>query len=375
MMGAGCGGPLRAALLEEAGKPLVIASDLDVEEPRPDEVLVRIAACGICHSDLGVIERAENRQVPAVLGHEAAGTVEAVGGAVTRLARGDKVMLTPLPGCGFCYFCQRGQPTICVEAQRFATGLRADGSSPLSRRGRRVYRGFGTAGFGELTLVQQNGAVKIPADTPLDVACVIGCAVQTGVGAVINTAKVEPGASVLVLGLGGIGVSIVQGARLAGAAAILASDPVAERRAHAEHFGATHVLDPARDDVVARAHELTGGIGVDYAFDAVGAPRLIADCIAATRAGGTSVMIGVPTSADPLQLGDPTAFLIGEKKLVGSLLGSCNSQRDVPRLIALWRKGALDLEGMISRRRPLAEINAGLDDLRAGRGIRTVLSL
>ena len=366
---------MRAALLEETGKPLAIAGDLEIEDPRPDEVVVRVAACGICHSDVTLIERADPRQLPVVLGHEAAGIVEAVGGSVKRLARGDKVMLTPLPCCGFCYFCQRGQPTLCVEAQRFASGLRADGTSPLSQRGRRVFRGFGTAGFGELTLVHENGAVKIPADTPLDVACVIGCAIQTGVGAVINTARVEEGASVLVLGLGGIGVAVVQGARLAGASLIIASDPVAERRAHAQAFGATHVLDPARDDVVARARELTGGIGADYAFDAAGSPRLVQDCIAATRSGGTSVMIGLPAEPRPIEISDPMAFLIGEKRLVASLLGSCNSQRDVPRLIALWRRGALDLEGMISQRRPLEQINQGIDDLRAGRGIRTVLSL
>jgi Zn-dependent alcohol dehydrogenase len=322
-----------------------------------------------------VIERANPGQLPMVLGHEAAGSVEAVGSGVKRLARGDQVMLTPLPGCGFCYYCQRGQASLCVEAQRFASGLRADGSSPLSRRGRPVFRGFGTAGFGELTLVHENGAVKIPSDTPLDVACVIGCAIQTGVGAVINTARVEAGATVLVFGLGGIGVAVVQGARLAGASLILASDPVAERRAHAQAFGATHVFDPARDDVVARARELTGGIGVDYAFDAAGSPELVQACIAASRNGGTSVMIGLPADPRPIEISDPMAFLIGEKRLVASLLGSCNSQRDVPRLIALWRRGALDLEGMISQRRPLAEINQGVADLRAGRGIRTVLSL
>jgi Zn-dependent alcohol dehydrogenase len=364
---------MRAALLEETGKPLVIVDDVAVEEPRADEVVVRVKACGICHSDLSVVERAGYAQLPVVLGHEAAGVVEAVGRGVTRLVRGDAVMLTPLPPCGFCYWCQRGQPTLCADAQRFATGLRPDGSSPLSRGGRPVYRGFGTAGFGELTLVHQNGAVKIPADTPLDVACVIGCAVQTGVGAVINTARVEEGATVLVFGLGGIGVSIVQGARLAGAAAILASDPVAERRAHAQHFGATHVLDPARDDVVARAREWTGGIGVDYAFDAAGSHALIQQCLAATRSGGTTVMVGVPADPRPLEIGNPVAFLTGEKRLVASLLGSCHSHRDVPRLLALWRQGALDFEGMISQRRPLAQINQGLDDLRASRGIRTVL--
>lgn len=365
---------MRAALLEETGKPLLQVDDIEVEAPRADEVLVRVAACGICHSDLSVVESSIPRQLPVVLGHEAAGVVEAVGSGVRRLAPGDKVVLTPLPGCGFCYTCQRGQPTICTGAQRFASGVRADGSSPLRRRGSPVYRGFGTAGFGELALLDEIGAVKVPADTPLDVACVIGCALQTGVGAVLNTAKVEAGASVLVLGLGGIGISIVQGARLAGAAVIIASDPVAERRAHAQHFGATHVLDPAHDDVVARVREWTGGIGADYAFDAVGSQRLIRDCIAAVRRGGTAVMVGVLPDRAPLEIPDPSAFLVGEKRLIGSLLGSCNSHRDVPRLIALWRRGRLDLESMISQRLPIASVNQGLDDLRAGKGLRTVLT-
>ena len=366
---------MRAALLEEHRKPLAIATDVDVAAPGPDEVVVKIASCGICHSDLTLIEMPGGAQLPIVLGHEAAGVVEEVGAAVRGLRRGDSVVLTPLAPCGHCYWCVRSQPTLCIDAQNFMTGARADGTSPLSRKGKIVYRGFSTGGFGEYALVHQNAAVKVPADTPLEVACVIGCAVQTGVGAVLNTARVEEGATVLVTGLGGIGVSIVQGARLAGASKILASDPVAERRDHARHFGATHVLDPSQDDVVARALEITGGIGVDYAFDAAGSPRLVQDCIAATRRGGTSVMIGLPAEPRPVEIADPTAFLIGEKRLVASLLGSCNSQRDVPRLIALWRRGALDLEGMISQRRPLEQIDQGIDDLRAGRGIRTVLSL
>jgi S-(hydroxymethyl)glutathione dehydrogenase/alcohol dehydrogenase len=365
---------MRAALLEVHRKPLVIATDVDVASPGPDEVVVRIANCGICHSDLTLVEMPGGTPLPIVLGHEAAGVVEEVGGAVRQLRRGDSVVLTPLAPCGHCYFCVRAQPTLCVEAQGFMSGTRADGTSPLSRKGELVYRGFSTGGFGEYALVHQNAAVKVPAETPLEIACVIGCAVQTGVGAVLNTARVEEGATVLVTGLGGIGVSIVQGARLAGAATIIASDPVAERRDHAKHFGATHVLDPTQDDVVARARELTGGIGVDYAFDGAGSHELIQHCLSASRIGGTTVMVGAPIDPRPLEIPIPALFLTWEKKLVGSLLGSCHSHRDVPRLLALWRKGALDLEGMISQRRPIEDINLGLDDLRASRGIRTVLS-
>lgn len=365
---------MRAALLEKNQEPLSFVTDIEVQEPGPREVLVKISSCGICHSDLTMIDNPGGTQLPVILGHEAAGVVEAVGPGVTRLAKGDPVMLTPLPSCGQCYFCVRGQPTLCVDAQGFMTGVRSDGSSPFSRGDQPVYRGFGVAGWGEYTVVGENSAVKVPEDTPLEIACVIGCAIQTGVGAVLNTAKVEEGATVLVTGLGGIGISIVQGARLAGASRIIVSDPVAERRDHAANFGATDILDPTRDDVVARAIELTGGIGVDYAFDGAGVHELIQQCIQASRVGGTTVMVGAPADIRPLEIPIPALFLTQEKKVIGSLLGSCHGQRDVPRFLALWRAGKLDLESMISHRRPISDVNAGLDDMRASRGLRTVLS-
>jgi len=365
---------MRAALLEENNKPLSIVDDIDIADPGTGEVIVKVSHCGICHSDITVVDMPGGGQLPCVLGHEAAGVVEEVGAGVTRLAKGDKVMLTPLPPCGNCYYCLRNQPTLCVEAQGFMTGVKNDGTSPLSRDGKIVYRGFGTAGFGEYTLVHQNSAVKVDDDTPLEIACVIGCAIQTGVGAVLNTAKVEEGATVFVAGLGGIGVSLVQGARLAGASRIIASDPVGSRRDHASNFGATDLIDPTQEDVVARVKEITGDIGVDYAFDGAGSTQVLQDCIAASRLGGTTVMVGAPLEMT-LEIPIPALFLTHEKKIMGSLLGSCHSHRDVPRFLALWRKGALDLEGMISHRRPIDEINEGMDDLRAANGIRTVLSL
>jgi Zn-dependent alcohol dehydrogenase len=365
---------MRAALLVEAQKPFVVIDDLDVAEPRVGEVRVRVSHCGICHSDLTYAESGPGVVVPCVLGHEAAGVVDAIGPGVRSVARGDKVMLTPMGPCGRCYFCARQQPTLCVDARGFMTGLFPDGTTPLSRKGQRVYRGFAVAGFGEATVLAEAGVVKLPSDTPLEIACVIGCAVQTGVGAVLNTAKVEEGATVFVGGLGGIGVSITQGARLAGASKIIVSDPVASRRDAAGRFGATHVLDPGKDDVVARCHELTNGIGVDYAFDGAGSTAVMQQCIAASRPGGTTVLVGAPASMAALEIPIVSLFLSQEKRVIGSLLGSCLSQRDVPRFIEFWRRGLLDLEGMISHRRPIAEINSGFEDLRAARGIRTVLS-
>jgi Zn-dependent alcohol dehydrogenase len=237
-----------------------------------------------------------------------------------------------------------------------------------------VARGLGVGGFGEIVMTGETGAVKIGADTPLDIAAVVGCSVQTGVGAVLNTAKVEEGATVLVMGLGGIGISVVQGARIAGAAQIIVSDPVAERRDAATRFGASHAIDPSSTDVVEVAHELTGGIGVDYAFDAFGNAGLLEAGLRATRRGGTTVGVGAPKGTEMLTF-NAVGHVMQEKKLLGCLFGSSNPHREVPRMLSLWRSGVLDLEGMISFRRPLDEINAGFDDMRAGRGIRTVLDL
>lgn len=362
---------MRAALLEKNQQPLVLVDDIDVQDPRAGEVLVKVSHCGICHSDLTVVDMPGGGQLPCVLGHEAAGTIEEVGMGVTRLKKGDRVMLTPIPTCGVCYYCSRNQPSLCITGQNFMTGLRHDGTSPFSRDGELVYQAFGLGGWGEYSVVDERRAVKIDDDTPLEIACVIGCAIQTGVGAVLNTAQVEEGATVLVTGLGGIGVSIVQGARLANASRIIVSDPVAERRDYAANFGATDVLDPTQDDVVAKAIELTGGIGVDYAFDGAGHEKLIADCIAATRIGGTTTMVGAAMGTFEMPI--PAMFLTYEKKLQGCLLGSCNGHRDIPRFLALWRKGALDLESMITHRHPIADINVGLDDMRVSRGLRHVL--
>jgi Zn-dependent alcohol dehydrogenase len=237
-----------------------------------------------------------------------------------------------------------------------------------------VFRGVGVGGFAEHVVTPATGAVKIPRGVPLDVACVIGCAVQTGVGAVLNTARVEPGASVLVLGLGGIGLSIVQGARVAGAARIIGVDPVAARREAAKRFGATDVVDPATTDAASYAMEVTG-VGVDYAFDAVGRASLVQTGIAATRNGGTTLAVGAAPMDDVIAITPAALFTLTEKKLMGCALGSCNSVRDIPRLIALWQAGRLDLEGLITSRRPLAEINHAMDDLRASRGIRTILAI
>ncbi|HVN83544.1 MAG TPA: Zn-dependent alcohol dehydrogenase [Candidatus Binatia bacterium] len=364
---------MKAALLKAPGQPIRVR-DIAIADPGPGQVRVRVHHCGVCHSDLSIVDGTFPSPLPIVLGHEAAGVVDAVGAGVADLHAGDRVVLTPCPPCGTCYWCIRGEPTVCINAGAIQTNTFPDGSTGLSLDGQIVYRGVGLGAFGECVVSPATGAVKIPGDVPLDVACVIGCAVQTGVGAVLNTARVEEGATVLVMGAGGIGLSIVQGARLAGAARIIVSDPVAERRAGAKRFGATDLIDPTNDDVLARVMHLTG-VGVDYAFDAVGRAALIQVGLAATRTGGTTVCVGAPPMEDVVSIAMPALFVVNEKKLLGCALGSSNSLREIPRLIALYQAGRLDLEGLITARRPLEEINEAMADLKAGRGIRTVLSI
>jgi Zn-dependent alcohol dehydrogenase len=364
---------MRAALLEGVGD-LQVADDVDIDKPSEGEVLVRVQHCGVCHSDLHFVDGSLPCAYPSILGHEAGGIVEAVGSGVSGIAEGDKCILTLRPPCGRCYFCLRGQFSICPEYANM-TGTLPDGTTRLSHRGRTVYRaGVFLAAFAEQAVVPANGVVKVPDDTPLDIAAVIGCSVQTGVGAVLNTAKVEAGATVMIIGLGGIGISIAQGARIAGASRIIGVDPLESRRVQAAKFGVTDVVDPSAGDAVAAAMELTKGIGVDYAFDAVGSNALVETCINAIRPGGTAVMVGVPKIDQFLSV-HALMFAMSEKKITGCFLGSSNPHREFPRLLDLWRAGKLDLEGMVTSRRPLAEIGEAFDDMKAGKGLRTVLSM
>jgi Zn-dependent alcohol dehydrogenase len=272
-----------------------------------------------------------------------------------------------------CYFCLRNDPTLCVANKDEFAGTFADGTTGLARGGEKVLRGLGVGGFAEYALTRERGAIRIPDDVPLDVAGVVGCAVQTGAGAVLNTARVEAGATVLVLGLGGVGLAAVQGARAAGAARIVGVDLVASRRAAASSMGATDVIDPVSDDVVGAVRDLTQ-VGVDYAFETAGVAKLGETAIAAARPGGTIVLVGAPPVDQTISI-SPLKFLITGKRLLGCTLGSCNARRDIPRFLAMWKAGQLDLDALVTTRRPLEEINDAFADLEAGVGVRTALSM
>lgn len=364
---------MRAAVFEGVGQPIEMC-EVEVGAPGYGEVIVRVMACGLCHSDLSAIDGTFPVPTPIILGHEAAGIVDDLGPGATAVAVGDHVVVTPSPPCGRCYGCVRGEPGTCVNTSGVTSFALPDGTTRLSRAGEVVHRGLGVAGFAEYVLTLEAGVVPVPHDVPLDVACLIGCGIQTGVGAVLNTARVEEGASVLVVGLGGVGLAVVQGARVAGASVVVAVDPLRARRDLAATMGATHVVDPDSDDAGVVCRDLTDGRGVDYAFEVVGRSSLIASCIDATRAGGTTVMVGAGGLEDPLTLDFPVLFGSMEKRLVGCFLGSSNATRDIPRYLALWQAGHLDLEGMITARRPLDQLDEALADMQAGRGLRTVLT-
>ncbi len=366
---------MKAAVFEEVGKPIQLYDNIDIIEPRAGEVRVKVKYCSVCHSDLSIIDGSLPAFGHTILGHEASGVVESVGEGVTRLEVGDHVVLTPVPPCGTCYFCVRGETTLCSNNTNLYTFALSDGNTGLSKNGEVIYRGLGVGAFAEYVITPVNGAVKIPRDVPLELACLMGCALQTGIGSVLNTANVETGATVVIMGLGGIGISTVQGARLAGAAVILASDPVAERRELAKKFGATHVIDPINEDLAQRCLELTNQIGMDYAFETAGIAKLVETGIAVTRPGGTTVCVGAAPLDQGIEINPFILFSSFEKKLCGCLLGSCNSLHEIPRLLSLWQSEQLDLQGMVTNTRPIEEINEAIEDLKAGRGIRTVLSI
>ncbi|MDG2270994.1 MAG: Zn-dependent alcohol dehydrogenase [Halioglobus sp.] len=366
---------MKAAVFAQIGEAINIYDDVDIIEPRAGEVRVKVSYCSVCHSDLSVIDGSLPSPGQAILGHEASGVVESVGPGVSNLVVGDHVVLTPVPPCGTCYFCLRGEATLCANNTSLYTSALSDGNTGLSRGGDIIYRGLGVGAFAEYVITGATGAVKIDKSIPLDLACLMGCALQTGVGSVLNTAKVETGATVLIMGLGGVGIAAIQGARLAGAAVILASDPVAQRRELALTFGATHTVDPLNEDLGQLCRQLTNNIGMDYAFETAGIAKLVETGIAVVRSGGTTVCVGAAPLDQGIEINPFTLFSSFEKKLYGCLMGSSNSLHEIPRLSSLWQSSQLNLESMVTNRRPLEEINEAFDDLKAGRGIRTVLTV
>lgn len=363
---------VRAAVFTRPGQPLEI-TEVTLAPPGPGEVEVTIAAAGVCHSDLHVVKGEWDIPLPVVLGHEGAGVVSATGPGVTDLVVGDHVVLSWVPACRQCRQCLRGRPWQCEVAANVvaAGGVLFDGTSRWSRDGQPLHHYLGVSSFAERVVVPVTGAVRIRKDAPLDVVALVGCAVATGVGAVRNTAAVEEGSTVAVIGCGGVGLSCIQGARLAGAARILAVDIDAGKLGHARTLGATDVVDSSQTDAVEALRALEPE-GLDYVFDAIGKIATTEQAIAALALGGAAVIVGLPPTGSTARF-DPLSLAEANQRILGSNYGSVDPQVDIPKLVDLCVEGQIDLETMITARRPLAEAQAALDDLAAGRSLRTLL--
>jgi S-(hydroxymethyl)glutathione dehydrogenase / alcohol dehydrogenase len=357
---------VRAAILHELRAPLTV-EDVEPIGLAPHDVLVRIGASGLCHSDLLFQVGAGRYPPPMVLGHEGAGVVEEVGADVRGLRAGDRVICSWVTVCGDCRLCLTGQAHLC-------DGLAEAWEQPKLRtsEGTEVRGMLGVGTFAEGAVVDERALVKVETDLPDEQLALIGCGVTTGVGAALNTAKIQPGSTVAVIGCGGVGQAVIQGARIAGASRIFAVDPVELKRKTAEQLGATDLIDPAQGDPVSQVQALTGGRGADYSFEVIGLPETILQAYNMARRGGTVTVVGAARMHSQVTFSAFQLFY-EEKKLLGCIYGSAQVHRDFPRFIALTETGRLDLGAMVSRRIKLDEVNDAFRAMQAGEVIRSVI--
>jgi S-(hydroxymethyl)glutathione dehydrogenase / alcohol dehydrogenase len=348
--------------------------EIEVDDPRADEVRVRVAASGICGSDLHVVHgRSVIDAFPMVLGHEGAGVVEAVGDGVASVVVGDHVVLALYGPCGECGQCRTGRFVLCDGAARVSaiSGRMADGSTRMRLDdGDALYPMVGVGSLAEVAVLRSDQVVKVDPTIPLDVICLAGCGVTTGLGSVFNVADVRPGESVAVIGCGGVGLNVVQGARIAGATTIVAVDTNPRKLVLAQQLGATHAVDPSDGGVVDAVRGVVPG-GVDVAFEVVGVPQLVADAFVATRPGGRCVMVGSPPAGQPIPIDGRALF--GERRLLGTTGGSNVPARDIPRIAALYQDGRLDLDTLVSARRPLHDFAESIAETERGDVARSVV--
>jgi S-(hydroxymethyl)glutathione dehydrogenase / alcohol dehydrogenase len=363
---------INAAVLNAPGAPLSI-EEVDLDPPREGEVLVEVKAAGVCHSDLHPARGDWPVRVPLVLGHEGAGIVRHVGPGVTRLAEGDRVVFCWAPACGVCPSCAAGRPVLCDRLERTTFRNRLPtGDTRLNRNGQPIAAFLGTACFAESVVVAEGGAIRVPHDVPFDALAAVGCAVITGVGAVVNAAHVPPGARVAVIGAGGVGLNVIQAAAAVPCDRVIAIDRQRAPLDLARAFGATDVIHAAGDPVADDVRRLTKAVGADYVFDTVGTPATLSDAVSATRKGGTTVLTGL-SRVDSLGTISMFPFVMQEKRIVGSVYGSGRPLEDVPKLVAQFQSGRLKLRELITRTYDLAHINDALDALADSAGARGMI--
>lgn len=364
----------KAAVLTGLNQPLEI-QDLDLEAPKAGEVLVKMGASGVCHSDVSVQNGTLMGSFPMVLGHEGAGVIEQVGEGVTNLAPGDHVVISWVPQCGECYFCKHGQGFICeAGAMALATGGLLDGTTRFSKDGQPVMQMACSGTFSEQAVIPAIGAVKIPDDIPLEIAALIGCGVLTGVGAALNTADIATGDTVAVIGCGGVGLNVIQGAAIAGAGEIIAIDMLENKLAMAKEFGATTLVNAGDGDPVSRVMEMTAQRGVDVAFEVIGLKQTIEQTVMMTRRGGEAVLVGVPRMEVMLELPAFFGLVLMAKTIKGCWYGSSNVQQDVPKLLQYYKEGRLKLDELISRRIAVEDVNDAFRAMEAGEVARSVIN-
>lgn len=362
---------MQAMVMYEAGAPLVL-EQVELDQPGPGEVLVTIEATGVCHSDLHYLAGGLSARTPIVLGHEGAGVVESVGEGVTGFEAGDKVVFLWRPRCGECEFCLSGKPAQCTLGR--VHGVKNEllrGGTRLSKDGQRIHHLMGDSCFAEKAVVSQESIIKIDNDIPSEIAAIVGCAVITGMGTVLNTMPDAAGKSVVIIGAGGVGLSAVIAADLVGAAQIIVSDVVPGRLEKARDLGATHTIDSSSEDFTTRVLEITGG-GAHFVLEAIGKPDTIRAGFEALRPGGTEVVVGLGSVGEELSI--PINLLVqGDRRLVGALYGSANTPLQLPQILRLYQAGRLPLEKLLDRSFPLAEANEALEHLRTAAVGRPIL--
>jgi NDMA-dependent alcohol dehydrogenase len=356
---------MKAAVCYEFNKPLVI-DDLEMDRPKKGEVKVRLAATAVCHSDIHFIMGDMGGNVPFVPGHESAGYVEEVGEGVTSVKAGDPVVVSLLRSCGQCLYCRTGRPNLCDAKWPLDSESRM-----RNKRGQAIGHGLRVASMAEYAMVDRSQVVKIPANMPMDRAALLACGVITGFGAVVNRAKVEPLSSVVVIGVGGVGLNAIQGAAISGAYPIIAVDMVESKLDAAKKFGASHTVDASKSaDPVAAVKELTSGVGADYVFVTVGVTAAVRQGLSMLGRRGMTVIVGLATQ---MLSSNPMEYIDGEKTLTGSFMGTTNLHVDIPKLVALYQAGHLKLDELITARYPLNKVNEAIDSVKKGEALRNVI--
>lgn len=357
---------MKAAICYETGKPLVV-EEVDIDPPKKDEVKVKIAATAVCHSDIHTIMGEIPGKLPFIAGHESAGYIEEVGEEVTSVKAGDPVLASLLISCGKCLYCKTGRSHLCE------TTWSRDIESPYrNKKGQSLTQLFKIGSFAEYTILDESQVVKIPGDMPMDRAALLACGVITGFGAVVNRARVEVMSSCVIIGTGGVGLNAVQGAAISGAGPVIALDLSDEKLEAARTFGATHTVNPGKVDAVKAVQDLTGGRGADYVFITVGNAKAIEQGASMSAPCGMTVMVGLPKMSDTITL-SPFPFILGERTLTGSFMGTTELQTDIPKMVELYKAGILKLDELITGRYPLDQINEAIDSVVKGQALRNVI--